>query len=1043
MVASNAPTSRFPECIVRSHQEKNAGEDSEAIARLPIRADVRAANRDATKCATETVAWVDDALGQEEPSKLGTATQEAVALALFHMRSKGIAKTDAFADRWAQHGLAFATEVAMESYAIKASCEGAVPKTLDDQIEYAGANRWEKYNEPMYLVRLRGLLAIAPDEEHAGCVEVAQGYLVDGVSVERMIAIAYLFPELRCVEMLAAQASRLTDTRHDQRKALLLASVGQIEHLKVLQENFGLFGRFPSASYALNVFENFGADAPEALTYWLDAMEVHGRNKKVCERLTFALALCPNGSGLSALVARRKRKGAMEALEHVLQSDASRVADIEAAVDKLPKKAQAPLLPLLRRHAHATSESALDPAPLGSLPKVLRPLSAAKAKAPKRIKGLATLAQVPAMAWRAGERKTFVGRPKLGGLERSELEKVNDCYLMAWGPDDLSRTRLRQFRPTDPWGFGDWLRPVVARYELDSLDLLATCAKVSIADALPALMPFDSASLAPFVAHGATLKKSEKHARKWLVRHPRSAAIGLIPAALGGTGKAKKAAVAGIAILAEKKRKTLLEVATEYGDEVLAALEALVALPAKEPVLPKCFAPDRLPKVLTKSGSHRLPESALRRIGTVLATRKRGRKNKDVEAIREACDEESLAEMIWEAFEAFLDAGAPSKARWVMEALGVFGTDLSVKRLSPLLRTWSKQSEYQLALTGLEVLEELGSDEALRALMEASEERGYRNLRVHGGLLFEAAAKRRKVAPEELAELVLDIPDLPDKTVLDFGPRRFYAQVEHLELVLTDDQGMRRPKLPPVAKRDDSEKATRAIAQFRDMRTKLKNFVVRERRRLEEAMCEERAWAASEFRERFVSQALRMRVAAGLVWSTLGASAVTFRVALDGTLEDALGEEWQLPPDAKVVVAHPARLAKGVVSGWTGVFADYELVQPFEQLRRSTGRLADDEAGARESTRWQGKRVPAGAILSLQRHGWTLGDVEDGGEVYDVSKTFGSVVVTLSFDPGVRLGEIGDAPLQRLGALRWTKGVFTPVAVSETIRELERVADTR
>jgi hypothetical protein len=174
--------------------------------------------------------------------------------------------------------------------------------------------------------------------------------------------------------------------------------------------------------------------------------------------------------------------------------------------------------------------------------------------------------------------------------------------------------------------------------------------------------------------------------------------------------------------LGAKKRKVLMEVAKEYGEPAMAALDRLLAVPPKEPSLPKFFEPKRLPKVLTKARSHSLPESSVRRIGVVLAMRERGRKSRAVEEVRKACDLESLAEMIWEAFEAFRDAGAPSKARWIMEGLGAFGTDTTVSRLTPLLRTWSEENQYQLAFTGLEVLEELGSDKAVAALVEASEE---------------------------------------------------------------------------------------------------------------------------------------------------------------------------------------------------------------------------------------------------------------------------------------------------------------------------------
>ncbi|MFT5358162.1 MAG: hypothetical protein ACI9KE_005399, partial [Polyangiales bacterium] len=168
---------------------------------------------------------------------------------------------------------------------------------------------------------------------------------------------------------------------------------------------------------------------------------------------------------------------------------------------------------------------------------------------------------------------------------------------------------------------------------------------------------------------------------------------------------------------------------------------------------------------------------------------------------------------------------------------------------------------------------------------------------------------------------------------------------------------------------------------------------------------------------------------------------VAFRVTSDGALANSLDEAWDLPLGARVAVLHPANLDEAALAVWSATFADYEVMQPFEQLHRPTSRLTDDEANARELSRWKGKRVSARALLSLQDKDWAHGDVEDGGEVYDVSRTLGKVVVTLPFEPGIRLGDVGSAPEQTLGALQWREGSITAVAASELVRDLERLCE--
>ncbi|MDW6056994.1 DUF4132 domain-containing protein [Streptomyces sp. FXJ1.4098] len=101
-----------------------------------------------------------------------------------------------------------------------------------------------------------------------------------------------------------------------------------------------------------------------------------------------------------------------------------------------------------------------------------------------------------------------------------------------------------------------------------------------------------------------------------------------------------------------------------------------------------------------------------------------------------------------------------------------------------------------------------------------------------------------------------------------------------------------------------------------------------------------------------------------------GAGAATaFRVAEDRTFADVRDEEFSLPEDASVRLAHPLHLGEELTE-WEGLFVDHEILQPFPQLGRAVHRLTDDEAAADRLARFEDITVPTAKLLGLERRGW-------------------------------------------------------------------------
>ncbi|PZR15404.1 MAG: hypothetical protein DI536_08100 [Archangium gephyra] len=119
-----------------------------------------------------------------------------------------------------------------------------------------------------------------------------------------------------------------------------------------------------------------------------------------------------------------------------------------------------------------------------------------------------------------------------------------------------------------------------------------------------------------------------------------------------------------------------------------------------------------------------------------------------------------------------------------------------------------------------------------------------------------------------------------------------------------------------------------------------KDLVVGYPRRLAESTCtavdfraahdSQRRWT----REEFQAELLHNADARGLVWATYedGFILDTFRIGADGALTVGSGDEYELPDDAPIGLAHDGELDAITRKQWRKVLADHELTPPFTQL---------------------------------------------------------------------------------------------------------------
>ncbi|MEU5873404.1 DUF4132 domain-containing protein [Glycomyces sp. NPDC047369] len=197
--------------------------------------------------------------------------------------------------------------------------------------------------------------------------------------------------------------------------------------------------------------------------------------------------------------------------------------------------------------------------------------------------------------------------------------------------------------------------------------------------------------------------------------------------------------------------------------------------------------------------------------------------------------------------------------------------------------------------------------------------------------------------------------------------------------------------------------------------------------RLERAMADGRTWGLDEFREHLVAHPLLGELARRLVWQANGTA---FRIAEDDTYADVEDDAVDLPENAAIRLAHPVLLGDAL-NTWVRQLADYEILQPFDQL----GRPAHTAAG---HAPLEGRKARTGPLHGLAKSTWNA--VRDGSTTVAIERRFRTGTVRVGFSPGYAGGPYFDADaVQVLDTVHFPADL-DPVSFSEAVADLEKTA---
>lgn len=905
-----------------------------------------------------------------------------------------------------------------------------VPFALEAFTSYCRLGTRERYNLLDFMTPARQMLNLlrpAPEDIRAEAMAVAERLRAAADTAGRGFArtlTTFLFPERTdWIEEDVAAARR-----GELPAAALVPSVATAEQAAAVGELLLASGKWTwggDPEIEMAFLSVAGDRALPFLLAWYDGQPTRGR--AMSERRRNALDLISRFPGEAAVQALAKRyDGNVETLGY-LHAAAERFPD--SALRALSAMEQTPATTHVLAALTAAPPTAAGTPALEALqiPAILArpPWSDPKAKRPKPVvvEGLTVPAGVE-IAWLPGERERWLGRgagwePSRGwaaiaeqiDVWRAEPPQPDDAmkpvalYFAAYASPELVRPMLEDGWTPPLRRADDRTRSFVARYELLALPAVRAIRGLP-ADRARLLQPFVSAEIAAAMVEGMTRRRSVARgaALGWLRRHPESAARLLLPAALGKAGPPRRNADAALRWLAAEGGADVVGVAAEaYGDAVGVAVKELLtegglgAAPRSMPETPMWAVPAVLPAIRLRASSSRassvLPPRATRTVVEMLQISKPEAPYPGLEIVKELCDESSLGAFAFALFENWRACGSEPSDRWVLDALGLLGDDGTVDRLEPLIGPWTTSRDYALVDEALTVLGMIGGDRALAALHSVVQKGRRKPVRRRATEKFQDVAASLDLGADDLADRVVPTLGLGADGLLrlDYGPRSFGVGFDELlRPRITDEAGKVLQRMPRPAKNDDQDLAKAAYEQFTEVKKAAQTIAVDQIKRLEKAMFTRRRWEPEDFAAHLVAHPLLRHITRRLVWGVYAPAASnpgsvsvsdnvtigSFRIAEDLSYADVHDAHYEIPDGATIGVAHPVELGPAVAE-WSEVFADYEILQPLDQLGRPALELTAAERSGRQLERFQRVVLDPGEILALEPRGWYSGPVGD------------------------------------------------------------------
>lgn len=362
--------------------------------------------------------------------------------------------------------------------------------------------------------------------------------------------------------------------------------------------------------------------------------------------------------------------------------------------------------------------------------------------------------------------------------KESQLEHYHKPQEIIFGLKEPHLINFHMRRLNLSLNKADYIRAWLAHTETEHLDWveLSLCEETNRAMAeyfFSALLPINVPEIAPVVFSLSKNSKASKPAKQWMEDNPALTIEGLAPLLLEEQHKTQKEEILNLfrifkrknligslvrllPALSDSSRVYLKENIIDYKDPLDNPLTsentpAWLQEGLQNAGGPKSIpwiSPLELPPILLNE--YALNTAQITNLLYMLKTPSNRENIQLFDQLKTSCNGKSVESFAWALFEAWLAIGAPAKEKWAMLALGYLGNDETALKLSPMIMRWPGESQHQRAVTGLEVLRQIGSNIALIQLNSISQKVKFKGIKGWAQKHMESIAEEKGISKEEL-----------------------------------------------------------------------------------------------------------------------------------------------------------------------------------------------------------------------------------------------------------------------------------------------------
>ena len=288
---------------------------------------------------------------------------------------------------------------------------------------------------------------------------------------------------------------------------------------------------------------------------------------------------------------------------------------------------------------------------------------------------------------------------------------------------------------------------------------------------------------------------------------------------------------------------------------------------------------------------------------------------------------------------------------------------------------------------------------AIQLVLSVARKFKQETVRLKAAALAEDIAERSGWTMDELADRTIPTAGFDDTGVLQlsYGPRTFTGRIARspktgaFTISVFNPDGKPITALPKPGVSDDEAVAGESRKQLTTSKKELGQVVTLQTSRLFEAMCLERTWDATSWREYLLDHPVMSHLVSTLVWQAHdGQTDKLFRPS-DGELVDIDDDAYTLGDDASVSLAHVATITSDEANLWRAHLSDYQVEPLFNQFDAVAPLVLGDVSAIDDHKGWLSDTFAIRGRAT--KRGFQRGAAEDGGCFYEYYKSL----------PGARL----------------------------------------